>query len=52
MRGAGFSDIMQEIGAFFLYLAAIAIVFCLRFESVRKKYQAREASEAHLEESH
>ena len=48
MRGAGFSDLMQEIGAFFLYLAAIAIVFCLRFEGVRKKYRTREASEGHM----
>lgn len=36
MRGAGFGDIMQEIGAFFLYLLAIAVVFCLRFEKARK----------------
>lgn len=36
MRGAGFGDIMQEIGAFFLYLLAITVVFCLRFEKARK----------------
>ena len=36
MRGAGFGDIMQEIGAFFHYLLAIAVVFCLRFEKARK----------------
>lgn len=51
MRGAGFSDIMQEIGAFFLYLAAIAIVFCLRFESVRRRYRAAVAEKEEAQES-
>ena len=34
-RGAGLTDISSEIGAFFIYISVIAIIFCFKFYSAR-----------------
>jgi len=36
-RGAGLLDINKEIGAFMLYMACVALLFCWRFYSARKE---------------
>ena len=35
-RGAGLADISSEIGAFLIYMAVVATLFCLRFYKSRK----------------
>ena len=45
-RGAGFMDISKEFGAFLLYMAVVAVLFCAKFFSARRallKHQAQEA---------
>ncbi len=37
LRGAGLSEMTEVLGAFLLYLAAVALVFCFVFEKSRKQ---------------
>ena len=36
-RGAGLMDISKEMGAFFVYIGIVAILFCLKFYSSKRK---------------
>lgn len=44
LRGAGFWDCSKILGAFLLYIAAVAVIFSLRFAGEKKKYLASAAS--------
>ena len=49
-RGASLMDINKEIGAFMVYIAIVAILFCLRFYSAKKAMLKRTESEGkHME---
>jgi ABC-2 type transport system permease protein len=45
-RGAGLMDISREIGAFMLYMAVVAVLFCWRFYSAKKAMRKRVAGES------
>lgn len=49
-RGAGLADISQLLGEFFIYIGIIAVLFCLRFHTARKK--AREQMALEKEKQH
>ena len=40
-RGAGLGDISKEIGAFMLYVACVALLFCWRFYSAKRSAERR-----------
>lgn len=40
-RGAGLFDISKEIGAFMIYMACVALLFCWRFYSAKKAARKR-----------
>lgn len=50
-RGAHLNEISSELGAFFIYIALVAIVFCLKFYRDRKALVSTVRSETlkHLE---
>ena len=48
-RGASLPDISKEIGAFFIYMGIVAVLFCVKFYRSKKQLQQRQMAEQRRE---